>query len=115
MHLGMAFALRATASMAVNFMNQLYRRKEDRVWLDMMANCKAMTALQKLDYGALSGGGFKECLLHQFKHDTDVPAVEDAEQVAPEPEIDTDLLERDRKLQELMATRAVPRSKDRCG
>ena len=114
-HFGMALDLTPSASMAIKFMDALYRGEEDRVWPEMMTNCKAMTALQKLDYGALSGGGFKERLLHIFKLDTEPPPVEDAEQVAPEPEIDPDLLERDRKLQELMASRAVPRSKDRCG
>ena len=107
---GMALDLTPSASMAVAFMDGLYRGEEDRVWPEMMANCKAMTAHQKLDYGPLSGGGFKDRLLEQFKRDTTPPVIEDAEPA--EPEIDPDLLERDRKLQELMTIKPVQRSKE---
>ena len=115
MHYGMALDLTSSASLAVTFMDALYRGEEDRILPDMIANCKAMTASQKLDYGPLSGGGFKDRLLQQFKRDTEVPLAEDVEPANKEPEIDPDLLERDRKLQELMAAKPVQRSKDRRG
>ena len=74
-------------------------------------NCRAMTSTQKLDYGALNGGGFKDRLLEQFRRDTAPPLVEDAEPA--EPELDPDHLERDRKLQELLSRRpSTQKSKD---
>ena len=113
MHFGMALDLTQSASMAVTRMDALYRGEEDRVLLDMLANCKAMASFQKLNYGPLNGGGFKDRLLDQFRLDTTVPPAEDAEPA--QPEIDPDLLERDRKFQELATIKPVQRSKDRRG
>ena len=115
MFFGMALDLTASASMAVHFMDALYRGEEDKVLPDMIHNCRAMSATQKLNYGALSGGGFLERLLEKFTLDTQCPLAEDAEPTQAEPEIDPDLLERDRKLQEIMAITPVQRSKVRHG
>ena len=112
-HYGMALDLSSSAAMAVKFMHALYRGEEDRILPDMLYNCKAMTPVLKLNYGGLCGGGFKERLVDTFNKDTEVAPPQPLEPA--EPEIDPDLLERDRKLQELMTLKAVPRTKDSRG
>ena len=79
----------------------------------MLANCRAMTPEQKLEYGNLNGGGFKQRLLDQFTLDTQPPpdVVDVAEIVSPHHE-DPELLERERTLQEHCSIQPVRRSKD---
>ena len=101
--------------MAVTFIHSLYRGEEDKVLTEMITNCKAMTALQKLSYQSLNGDDFKERLLDQFKLDThrplpDCDAADDEKH--REVVVDQELLERDRKLQELMSIKPIQRSKD---
>ena len=115
---GMALDLSPSASMAIAFMNSLYQGEEDRVFPDMLVNCKAMTAIQKLSYYSLNGGAFKDRLMDQFRIDTRIPlvnaydnGVDDGDDL-PAAVVDPDLLERDRKLQELMSLKPMQRSKD---
>jgi hypothetical protein len=112
---GMTLDLTPSALLAVQFMDALYRGEEERTLLEMMHNCKAMSAVQKLDYAGLGGGGFKDRLMAQYTIDTQPPLAkgDDDAGVAPAaPEVDPDLLERDRKLQELLSRKPTQKSKD---
>ena len=111
---GMKLDLTASASMAVSFMDGMYRGEEDKVIGEMLVNCRAMTAVQKLDYSNLNGGGFKQRLVDQFKLDTQPPPAvcDGGDDILPAPREDQELLERERALQEQCAIKHVQRNKD---